>query len=224
MIYIAENILLHLDFESLKRAESVCVQWARVIANGQIWKKMVENKVQTDSQWYTLCKRQKLIQYLYKPKRETENLSSSFYRSLYANISKHIENIASNWNTGVFNLTTIHCNSTESKGVYCLQYDEEKIVGGLRDNSIKVWNRNNLRCIKTLTGHSGSVLCLQFNERFIVTGSSDSTIRVWDINSGNEIQTYIQHTGPVLHLRFNTDTLVSCSRVSVHCGKKKIKF
>ena len=30
------------------------------------------------------------------------------------------------------------CRSENSKGVYCLQYDDEKIVSGLRDNTIKV--------------------------------------------------------------------------------------
>lgn len=32
----------------------------------------------------------------------------------------------------------IQCRSENSKGVYCLQYDDEKIISGLRDNSIKV--------------------------------------------------------------------------------------
>jgi F-box and WD-40 domain protein 1/11 len=32
--------------------------------------------------------------------------------------------------------------------VYCLQYDDNKIVSGLRDNTIKIWNRHNLTCHK----------------------------------------------------------------------------
>ena len=32
----------------------------------------------------------------------------------------------------------IQCRSEASKGVYCLQYDDQKIVSGLRDNTIKV--------------------------------------------------------------------------------------
>jgi len=32
----------------------------------------------------------------------------------------------------------IQCKSEASKGVYCLQYDDQKIVSGLRDNTIKV--------------------------------------------------------------------------------------
>jgi len=48
---------------------------------------------------------------------------------------QHIEN---NWRTGQHLLQRIHCHSETSKGVYCLQYDDRKIVSGLRDNTIKV--------------------------------------------------------------------------------------
>ena len=48
---------------------------------------------------------------------------------------QHIEN---NWQTGQHLLQRIHCHSETSKGVYCLQYDDHKIVSGLRDNTIKV--------------------------------------------------------------------------------------
>ena len=43
-----------------------------------------------------------------------------------------------NWRSGRHTLTRIECRSENSKGVYCLQYDDQKIVSGLRDNTIKV--------------------------------------------------------------------------------------
>lgn len=42
----------------------------------------------------------------------------------------------------------INCRSENSKGVYCLQYDDNKIVSGLRDNTIKIWDRHTLQCNK----------------------------------------------------------------------------
>lgn len=48
------------------------------------------------------------------------------------------QTIESNWRCGRHNLQRIQCRSENSKGVYCLQYDDEKIISGLRDNSIKV--------------------------------------------------------------------------------------
>lgn len=45
-------------------------------------------------------------------------------------------------------LRRINCRSENSKGVYCLQYDDGKIVSGLRDNTIKIWDRTDLQCVK----------------------------------------------------------------------------
>ena len=49
-----------------------------------------------------------------------------------------------NWRNGRQTLTRIECHSENSKGVYCLQYDEKHIVSGLRDNTIKVHCRLDL--------------------------------------------------------------------------------
>ena len=48
------------------------------------------------------------------------------------------QNMEENWKSGNHSLKRIQCNSENSKGVYCLQYDDKKIVSGLRDNTIKV--------------------------------------------------------------------------------------
>lgn len=60
------------------------------------------------------------------------------------------QSIESNWRTGHFLLQRINCRSENSKGVYCLQYDDDKIVSGLRDNTIKIWDRNTLECVKVV--------------------------------------------------------------------------
>ena len=46
--------------------------------------------------------------------------------------------IENNWRTGHHSIQRIVCRSEASKGVYCLQYDDQKIISGLRDNTIKV--------------------------------------------------------------------------------------
>lgn len=85
----------------------------------------------------------------------------SFFRNLCPSVNSDIDKIESNWRSGRFKLEKINCQSENSKGVYCLQYDDDKIVSGLRDNTIKLWDRKTLECRATLTGHTGSVLCLQ---------------------------------------------------------------
>ena len=48
------------------------------------------------------------------------------------------QSMESNWKNARHTLTRIECHSENSKGVYCLQYDDHKIISGLRDNTIKV--------------------------------------------------------------------------------------
>ena len=182
-------------------AELVCRSWLRVISDGMLWKKLIERKVHTDSLWRGLAERRGWIATLFKPKPGENHPNHSFYRRLYPSIIKDIDAIENNWRCGKHNLQRINCRSENSKGVYCLQYDDQKIVSGLRDNTIKMWDRNSLACLRVLTGHTGSVLCLQYDERVIISGSSDSTVRVWDVATGEHITTLIHHCEAVLHLR-----------------------
>ena len=212
MDHIAEKILNYLDGESLRQAELVCSEWGRVIADGVLWKKHIERKVRTDPVWKGLSERKGWGQYLFKMRPGESSPGHQYYRKMYPIILKNIETIESNWKNGVHNLQRINCRSESSKGVYCLQYDDNKIVSGLRDNTIKMWDRSNLQCYKVLTGHTGSVLCLQYDDKVIISGSSDSTVRVWDANSGDMTHTLIHHCEAVLHLRFTNGLLVTCSK------------
>lgn len=47
--HIAENILSYLDDSSLRNAELVCKEWRRVIADGMLWKKLIERKVHSNN-------------------------------------------------------------------------------------------------------------------------------------------------------------------------------
>uniref|UniRef100_A0ABD2WCS8 F-box domain-containing protein n=1 Tax=Trichogramma kaykai TaxID=54128 RepID=A0ABD2WCS8_9HYME len=210
--HVNETILSYLDNESLAAAELVCKEWHRVISDGMLWKKLIERKVRTDSVWRGLAERRGWIQYLFKPRHGEHHPNHTFYRNLFPKITRDIKNIDNNWRNGNFNLQRINCRSENSKGVYCLQYDDQKIVSGLRDNTIKIWDRNSLQCVKVLTGHTGSVLCLQYDDKVIISGSSDSTVRVWDANTGELLSTLIHHCEAVLHLRFNNGMMVTCSK------------
>ena len=55
------------------------------------------------------------------------------------------------------------------------------LVSGSQDTTIKVWNVNEGRVKKTLTGHTDNVCALELlNNGDLVSGSSDKTIKIWD--------------------------------------------
>ncbi len=185
---VSEDILGRLDAESLRSAELVCHTWLRVISDGMLWRRLIERRVREDELWRGLAERRGWISYLFfhagrivgKDGNLVEtNPDHAFYRRLYPSIIRDIQNIEDNWRCGKHNLQRINCRSENSKGVYCLQYDDQKIVSGLRDNTIKIWDRSNLSCLKVLNGHTGSVLCLQYDDKAIITGSSDSTVSLF---------------------------------------------
>lgn len=144
--HVAEKILSYLDAKSLCASELVCREWHRVISEGMLWRKLIEHKVRTDSLWSGLAKRRKWIKYLFKPAPGEQHPDHLYYRRLYPTIIKDIQRTEDNWrcSQNKHNLQRINCRSETSKGVYCLQYDDQKIVSGLRDNTIKIWNRSDL--------------------------------------------------------------------------------
>lgn len=71
-----------------------------------------------------------------------------------------------------------------------MQYDEEKIVGGSRDNTIKMWDWTTKQCLRTYVGHEGSVLCLQYDDDLLVSGSSDCTVRCDAMRSSSILRLY----------------------------------
>ncbi|CAI5443710.1 unnamed protein product [Caenorhabditis angaria] len=117
-----------------------------------------------------------------------------------------------------------HWTFRPNKGGF-LKNDDEKIVSGLRDNTIKIWDRKDYLCRMTLTGHTGSVLCLQFIRRHtvlhlrfsngtMVTCSKDRSIAVWDMVSAREInirRVLAGHRAAVNVVDFDDRYIVSAS-------------
>uniref|UniRef100_A0A1I7TTD7 F-box domain-containing protein n=1 Tax=Caenorhabditis tropicalis TaxID=1561998 RepID=A0A1I7TTD7_9PELO len=231
--HLVELILFNVNSDSLKSCEAVSTSWRCALARGQHWKKLIEKNVRSDTLWAGLSEKRHWSKFLnigremavhricekfgYDSNTKREKLEQLilmhvFYSKLYPKIIRDIHNIDNNWKRGNYKLTRINCQSENSKGVYCLQYDDDKIVSGLRDNTIKIWNRKDYTCSRTLSGHTGSVLCLQYDNRVIISGSSDATVRVWDVETGECIKTLIHHCEAVLHLRFANGIMVTCSK------------
>ncbi|XP_065175763.1 F-box and WD repeat domain-containing 11-B-like [Sycon ciliatum] len=209
---LAVKILMYLDPASVCKAELVCRNWYNVIQSGRIWKRLIEHRVRTDKAWENVAKKRKWRAFLYHSNTQDDQLEGEYFRGLYPVIIRDTLSLEQNWRDGPPELHRIRCQSENNKGVYCLQYDDDKIVSGLRDHTIKVWDRKSLDCKHIFTGHTGSVLCLQYDENIIITGSSDTTIHVWCITTGEILNVVKHHTEAVLHLRFQGDMLVTCSK------------
>ncbi|CAP64742.1 uncharacterized protein PODANS_5_10070 [Podospora anserina S mat+] len=129
--------------------------------------------------------------------------------------------LESNWDLGKYtNFQLPHPNYPEEghgECIYSLQFNPQYLVSGSRDRTIKVWDLETRRCLRTLSQHRGSVLCLQFDsdpeEDIIVSGSSDSDVIIWKFSTGKVIQTLkTAHRESVLNVKFDKRILVTCSK------------
>ena len=94
----------------------------------------------------------------------------------------------------------LHCTSNvDDRPIQCsihttsavtISFDGKKIVSGLSDGTICVWDAETLQQIgQPLTGHSGWVNSVTFspNGKQIVSGSYNKTICVWDAETLQQI-------------------------------------
>ncbi|CAO3637573.1 unnamed protein product [Mucor fragilis] len=147
----------------------------------------------------------------YDPASDTRYIH---WQALYQNRLK----IEQRWKNGsckvrMFPPANCPVSDLHTEGIYCIQFDKEKMVTGSRDRTIKIWDIQSGKCKMTLRGHTGSVLCLQYDAQDVVSGSSDTSLIVTDIETGVVKRTLSGHADSVLSLRLvSKDQIISCSK------------
>ena len=82
------------------------------------------------------------------------------------------------------------------------------LASGSWDNTIKLWDINTGKEIRTLTGHANWVNSVAFSPdgKFLASGSADCTIKLWQVQTGIEIQTFTGHSDPVSSVAYSPRT------------------
>ncbi|KAG0051191.1 Mitochondrial fission protein [Gryganskiella cystojenkinii] len=115
--------------------------------------------------------------------------------------------------------------------VTCLYFEDQKLVSGSNDKTIKEWDLTTGQCVLTMdllwamgTSNSWSdwmdldlrenayVGSLQYYQYALCSGTIDGAIRMWDLRSGQPHRTLIGHTGPVTSLQFDEYHVISGSK------------
>lgn len=93
--------------------------------------------------------------------------------------------------------------------------DGKFLVSGSWDQTIKIWQLDTGKLIRTLKGHRDKVyaIALSPDEQIIASGSADQTIKLWHLETGELLGTFAGHSNTVTALAFTTsgEILVSGS-------------
>ncbi|KAA6411674.1 MAG: sulfur metabolite repression control [Lasallia pustulata] len=98
-----------------------------------------------------------------------------------------------------------------SNGVMCLQFDDNILATGSYDATIKIWDIETGKELRTLKGHDSGIRCLQFDDTKLISGSMDRSLKIWNWRTGECISTYTGHSGGVIGLHFDSSILASGS-------------
>ena len=90
-----------------------------------------------------------------------------------------------------------------TNGVMCLQFDDNVLITGSYDSTVKVWDIHSGEELRTLTGHTSGIRCLQFDDTKLMTGSLDKTIKLWNWRTGQCLRTFQAHSDGIISLHFS---------------------
>lgn len=142
---------------------------------------------------------------------EPDELASYFNqpkKRAWKDVYKQRFKVGTNWKYGRF---TTRILKGHTNGVMCLQFDDQILITGSYDATVKVWNIKTGEEIRTLTGHTQGIRCLQFDDSKLITGSLDNTIKIWNWRTGELIKTLEAHRDGVIGLHLADKLLASGS-------------
>lgn len=199
---LAAKIMTYLDPVSLCRAAQVCKLWQQLAEEPSLWRRFC---CQAKWRLSKAAEHKQVISFM-------SSEGSIQWKQVFAERFR----LRNNWLAG---RCTVRTFEGHTQGISCVQFDDNRIVSGSSDKTIKVWNiRTNAQwSVQTLVGHSGTVRCLHLEGNRLVSGSSDKTIKVWDLSTQDSWSsiackvTMIGHRDTVRCLQVDDDKVISGS-------------
>ncbi|KAF2686099.1 F-box/WD repeat-containing protein lin-23 [Lentithecium fluviatile CBS 122367] len=143
---ITTLILSNLDAESLIQAECVSKQWHEVASSPHVWKGVFLRQFEP-----TVHVSPTPIQMggagIGKFRHDGKNAPGQQWKEMY----RTRKTINRRWKA--CSPSAIYLNG-HTDSVYCCQFDENKIITGSRDRTIRVWDMETFECVKVIGGPS----------------------------------------------------------------------
>jgi WD40 repeat protein len=96
----------------------------------------------------------------------------------------------------VCSLTTLSAKPGQAHYAVAVTPDGQRAVSASKDRTLKVWELENARELRTLKGHAGPVRAVAVTpDGRAVSASDDSTLKVWELENARELRTLKGHAG-----------------------------
>ncbi|HSE37757.1 MAG TPA: caspase family protein [Blastocatellia bacterium] len=85
--------------------------------------------------------------------------------------------------------------------------DGKTMASSGADKTVRLWDVESGRLVRTLEGHSDDVTTLAFSPtaKTVASGSLDKTVKLWEVETGKLIRTLSAHTDGVLSVTYSVD-------------------
>ncbi|EYB88699.1 hypothetical protein Y032_0243g3508 [Ancylostoma ceylanicum] len=124
-----------------------------------------------------------------------------------------------NWHAGRCVVRTF---TGHTQGITCVQFDNDRIVSGSSDTTIRIWDLRGSSDVgnlgtMALNGHSATVRCLDLNGNVLASGSNDFSIKIWNVDVNPRWssigcrKTMLGHSNYVRCLQMDHEHLISGS-------------
>ncbi|GAX83483.1 hypothetical protein CEUSTIGMA_g10908.t1 [Chlamydomonas eustigma] len=84
-------------------------------------------------------------------------------------------------------------------------HNEEVVAAGASSGSIKLFDLDQAKVTRAMSGHRSNVLCLELSQYGLLSGSMDTNVKVWDLRGRDVMCTFKGHKVGVTHVKFSPD-------------------
>ncbi|EGU88942.1 hypothetical protein FOPG_04081 [Fusarium oxysporum f. sp. conglutinans race 2 54008] len=215
---LAIHVLANLDASALTKASMVCKNWNKIVSNQHIWR---ESCLRETTATYATSEPVAPGSGLGVPAISPANDWKDIYRVK--------QELSQRWKTG--KARPVYLNGHKDS-IYCLQFDEHKIITGSRDKTIRVWDMHTLECTLIIgppevIAEPDMLIDEDGNPTHFASGSSDNERSNFSMPRSTSFPTH--HMASILCLQYDDEILVTgssdstCIVYDVRAGYRPIR-